>query len=256
MGRKHFYLPDVQAKPGTDFTYLNRIGKYVVEKQPDVIVCGGDFADMASLSSYDIGKKSFEGRRYLKDVDAAKEAMGAFLGPLFSYNALQKRNGKKQYKPELILTLGNHEHRILRAVNDDPKLDGVLSVGDLGYAEFGWKVHQFLEVVVVDGVAYSHYFPSGVAGRPCPSAASMLTRKHMSCVAGHQQGLQISTGYRADGRMLTSIIAGSCYEHDEDYMGPQQNHHWRGALMLHDVHDGSFDVMPISLKYFNERKYK
>lgn len=253
---KHFVLPDVQAKPGVDFTYLNRIGKYVVEKQPDVIVCIGDFSDMPSLSLYDLGSKKFEGQRYIKDIQAAKEAMTAFLTPIDEYNAQAKKNGKKQYKPKKVLTLGNHENRINRAVNLDPKLDGVLSVADLGYEELGWEVHDFLEVVVVDGVAYSHYFPTGVAGRAATSARAQLLKKHMSCVAGHQQGLQIATDFRADGAMITSIIAGSCYEHNEDYMSPQGNQHWRGALMLHDVHDGEFDVMPISLKYFNERKYK
>lgn len=253
---KHFVLPDVQAKPGKDFSYLGRIGQYVAEKQPDKIICLGDFADMESLSSYDRGTKSFEGRRYVKDVEAAQEAMTAFMNPILNYNALQRKNGKKQYKPELILTLGNHENRISRAVNDDPKLDGVLSLNNLGYEDWGWKVHPFLDVVVVDGVAYSHYFTSGLLGRPVSSASACLTKKHMSCVQGHQQGLQIATGYRADGSMIQAIIAGSCYEHDEDYMGPQGNKHWRGAVMLHDVHDGEFDVMPISLSYFNNRTYK
>jgi hypothetical protein len=75
----------------------------------------------------------------------------------------------------------------------------------------------------------------------------------MSCIAGHQQGLQIHTGYKADGTILTSIIAGSCYEHDEDYMGPQGNHHWRGVLMLNDVHNGGFEPMPITLKYLKDK---
>jgi hypothetical protein len=247
---KHFVLPDVQAKPGINFDYLERIGKYIVEKQPDVIINIGDFADMPSLSSYDRGTKSFEGRRYVKDIEAAQEAMMRLLNPIDQYNAVQKRNGKKQYKPRKVLTLGNHENRINRAVNDDPKLDGVLSIDDLRYEELGWEVYPFLEVVVIDGVAYSHYFASA-------SARAQLLKQHMSCVAGHQQGLQIATDFRADGEMITSIIAGSCYEHDEDYMGPQGNkRHWRGALMLHDVHDGSFDLMPVSLKYFNERTYK
>jgi hypothetical protein len=253
---KHFVLPDVQAKPDHSFEYLDRIGKYVVEKQPDKIICLGDFADMESLSSYDKGTKSFEGRRYVKDIAAAKDAMQAFLNPLRVYNYNARKNGKKQYKPELHLTLGNHENRINRAVNDDPKLDGVLSIGDLGYEDFGWRVYPFLEVLVLDGVAYSHYFTSGLLGRPCVSAAACLNKKHMSCVQGHQQGLQIATGYTADGKMLQSIIAGSCYEHNEDYMGPQQNRHWRGAIMLHDVNEGEFDIMPISLKYFNNRVYK
>lgn len=250
---KHFVIPDVQAKPGVDFSYLENIGKYLVEKQPETLICIGDFADMESLSSYDVGKKSFEGRRYIKDIEAAREAMSRLLKPIDDFNAQARKNGKKQYKPKKVLTLGNHENRINRAVNDDPKLDGVLSIADLGYESFGWDVHNFLEVVVIDGVAFSHYYPSGSAGRPIATASAILARKHMSCIAGHQQGLQIHTGYRADGTMLTCVIAGSCYEHDEDYMGPQQNQHWRGALMLNDVHEGSFDIMPLTLKYLNNR---
>ena len=60
--RTHFVLPDVQAKDGNDFNFLSCIGRYIVDKKPDVIVCLGDFADMESLSSYDVGKKSFEGQ--------------------------------------------------------------------------------------------------------------------------------------------------------------------------------------------------
>ena len=75
----------------------------------------------------------------------------------------------------------------------------------------------------------------------------------MSCIAGHQQGLQIHMAQRADGKRLTSIIAGSCYEHDEDYLGPQGNQHWRGCLMLHNVNDGEFDHMPVSLDYIKGR---
>ena len=153
----HFVIPDVQAKPGHDFTYLEKTGRYIVDKQPDVIVCIGDFADMPSLSSYDVGTKSFEGRRYLNDVEAAKDAMARLLSPIEEYNIQQRRNGKKQYKPRKVLTLGNHEQRINRAINLDPKLDGVLSVDALGYGGFGWEVYPFLDVVVIDNIAYSHY---------------------------------------------------------------------------------------------------
>ncbi len=252
---KHLIVPDTQIRPGDDLGFLERIGKYIVDKQPDVIVQIGDFTDMSSLSSYDQGKKSFEGRRYRNDIEAAKLGMQVLLGPLHSYNAQQRKNQKKQYKPRLVLTLGNHEDRITRAVNSDPKLDGTLAISDLGYEAAGWEVHPFLEVVVIDGIAYSHYHITGVANRPSSSAQVQLNKKHMSCIAGHQQGLQIATAYRADGVRLTSIIAGSCYEHNEEYMGPQGNaQHWRGVLMLHDVQSsGEFDIMPVSLKYINQK---
>lgn len=250
---KHLILPDVQAKDGHDFTYLTHIGQYCVEKKPDVVVCLGDFADLPSLSSYDAGKKSFEGRRFRNDVLATHRAMEAFLYPLQAYNKAAAKNHKQRYNPRLILTLGNHENRINRAINDDAKLDGTISIDDLRYKEYGWEVHPFLDVVVVDGVAYSHYFTTGLMGRPCTTASAQLSKKHMSCVAGHQQGLQIATSHRADGKRLTSVIAGSCYEHDEDYMSSQGNNHFRGFLVLHDVNDGEFDLMSVSLKYLRKK---
>lgn len=250
---KILYIPDVQAKPDQDYTFLEHIGKYLVEKRPDVVIQGGDFADMESLSTYDVGKKSFEGRRYTRDIEASLAAMTSLMTPLWEFNKKAKKNKEKQYKPRQILTLGNHEARIDRAVNSDPKLEGLLSIEDLSYEMFGWETYPFLDVVVVDGVAFSHYFTTGTMGRPATSAAAQLSKKHMSCVAGHQQGLQIATGHRADGKRLTSIIAGSCYEHDEDYMGPQGNKHWRGCLMLHEVCDGEFDLMPVSLSYLRKK---
>lgn len=253
MSKTHFVLPDVQAKPGLDFGFLTAIGNYLVEKKPDVIVNIGDFADMESLSSWDFGKKSFEGRRYKKDIEAAHEAMKALLTPIWDFNARAKKNKEKQYKPRMVLTLGNHEQRIERAVNDDSKLEGVLSIKDLRYEEFGWEVHGFTEVVVIDGVAYSHYFTTGVAGRPATTASALLSKKHQSCIAGHQQGRQIASAFRADGTPITCIIAGSCYEHEESYMGPQGNKHWRGVVVLHEVNNGSFDEMFVSLGWLKEK---
>lgn len=250
---KILVLPDVQAKPGIDFTYLTRIGTYVMDKRPDVIVCIGDFSDMESLSSYDKGKKSFEGRRFKKDIEAAKDAMCAFLTPMWEFNDKAKKNKEKLYRPRMVMLLGNHEDRINRAINEDPALDGILSTDLLEYAVDGWEVYRFLEVVAIDGIAFSHYFQTGVMGRPASSAQAQLNKKHQSCIAGHQQGLQIASGFRADGSMITSIIAGSCYEHDENYLGPQGNKHWRGFLVLHDVRDGQFDPMFVSLNYINNR---
>jgi hypothetical protein len=251
---KHLVIPDTQVKPGNDFSFLKRIGLYIVDKKPDVIIHIGDHADMPSLSSYDVGKKSFEGRRYKDDVAAANEAMETLLTPIWDYNKKAAKNHDKRYTPRMVLTLGNHEDRITRATESDPKLDGTLGIEDLKYESFGWDVIPFLQPVVIDGIAYCHYFVTGVAGRPAGTAQAQLNKQHMSCIAGHQQGLQFASAYRGDGSRITSIIAGSCYEHDEDYLSPQGNRHWRGILVLHEVDNGSFDLMPVSLNYLN-RKY-
>ena len=73
--KKHLVIGDTQVKPGISLAYLSWIGKYIVDKRPDVIVMIGDFADMPSLSSYDTGKKSFEGRTYKADIRAAIKGM-------------------------------------------------------------------------------------------------------------------------------------------------------------------------------------
>lgn len=251
---KHLVIPDVQAKPGVPLEHLDWLGQYIVAKKPDVVVCLGDFADMESLSSYDIGKRSYEGRRYKADIETAHVGMQKLLGPMHEFNAKAKKNHERLYNPRLVLTLGNHEDRITRAIDSDAKLDGLMGLNDLGYEHFGWEVYPFLQPVTIDGIVYSHYFSSGLMGRPIGRASLLLTKKHMSCIAGHQQGRDIAYGQRADGKTITAIICGSFYQHEEDYLNIQTNNHWRGIYVLHEVIDGEYDEMAVSIGYL-QRKY-
>lgn len=246
-------IPDTQIRPGDDLEFLRCIGRMIVAEKPDVVVQIGDWADMPSLSSYDRGKKSFEGRRYRADIEAAHAGMEALLGPLRDYNRRRLASKHGIYRPRLVLTMGNHEERILRTINEEPMLAGAIGLEDLRYAEYGWEVHPFLEVVVIEGVAFAHYFSTGVMGRPASSAQAQLNKKLMSCVAGHQQGRQIARAYRADGLPVTSIIAGSCYCHEESYLNPQGNKHWHGVVILNNVKDGCFDEVFVPLSEIMRR---
>ncbi len=251
--RKHLVIPDVQLKPGVPTEHLAWIAQYAVDKRPDVIVIIGDWADMPSLSSYDVGKKSFEGRTYRDDILAANDGLQMLMAPIKAEIERREKNHRPRWNPRLIVTLGNHEHRINRAIEDDRKLEGLISTDDIFFRQWGFEVHPFLEVATVDGVAYSHYFVSGVMGRPVTTARALLQKKYMSCVAGHQQGYDIATSYRGDGTRITAIIAGSCYLHDESYLNPQSNKHYRGLVMLHEVANGEFDEMKVSLGFLRER---
>jgi hypothetical protein len=248
-------IPDCQVKEGVPLDHLTWAGKAIVEYRPDVVVNIGDFADMPSLSTHDVkGSKYFEGLRYKKDIEVTKEAMKMLLAPLKDLQAKQKKNKEKVYKPRMVLTLGNHENRIDRAVNNNPTLEGLISTKDLEY-EKDWEVHGFLRPVFISGVGFSHYWPVGAMGRPAGTAGAIINKLHMSCVAGHQQGKQIAYGKRADGKPICAIIAGSYYLHDEDYMDKLSNRHWRGLLVMNEVQDGHFDEMFLSIEYL-ERKYK
>ncbi len=249
---KHLYIPDVQAKDGIDFEFLTHIGEFIVDKKPDVVILAGDFADMPSLCSYDKGKKCFEGRRYKKDIAAATRAMDALMGPLRKYNKHQAKVKHKQYNPDKYLTMGNHEERMLRAIEIQPELEGLIGYHDLPYHE--WQVIDFLHPIILDGVLYTHYLANPMTGKPFGgNALNQLKTVGQSFVVGHKQTLDIATRFTIGGKQQWGIICGACYEHEESYKGPQGNDHFRGVIMLHDVHEGTFDPMFVSLKYLRHR---
>lgn len=248
---KHLVIPDTQVKPGVPTDHLRWIGRYIVDKKPDVVVHLGDHWDMPSLSSYDKGKKQMEGRRYKADVRAGNEAFALLNQPLEELQERQRRNKGRIYNPRRVRLLGNHEYRIERATELDAALDGTIGYDDLESP--GWEVHDFLKPVNIDGVVYAHYFYNPMSGRPYTAMApTRLKQIGHTFVMGHQQTLDVAVRY-VGGRAQWGIIAGACYLHDEDYKGPQGNAHWRGVVMLHQVEDGSFDPMFVSLDYLCRR---
>ncbi len=254
----HVVIPDTQVAPGTPTIHLEWIGKYIIDRWHDdnnlKIIHLGDHAHMASLSSYDKkGSKTMEGKRYLADIEAANKGFDKLNKPLVDFNAKRRKHKERQWWPERHLLLGNHEHRITRAIEDEPKLDGILSLDHLNYKQHGWQVHDFLNIAWLDGVAYSHYFYTPNTGRPYGGMAeSRLKSVGHSFVQGHQQGLQSAQRSVAGGRQR-ALIAGSCYLHNEDYRGPQATDEWRGILVLHEVRAGNFDLMEVSLDFLSRR---
>lgn len=242
LGKRHIYIPDMQILPGRTLAHCDWIGRFLADRQPDVIVNAGDFADMPSLSSYDRGKKAAEGTRYQKDIESVWAGMERLVTPI------EKVAG---YKPQMVLTYGNHEERILRHVENHPYLEGYLSMESLAYSEYGWDCYDFLEPAVVDGIAYSHFFANPMNGKPMGGAASnVLKNVGMSCIQGHKQTLDVATRTcPITGKQSWCIIAGAAYPYNFAYKGPTGNRHWRGVVELNEVNDGDFDPMFVSLDY-------
>lgn len=241
----HLVIPDTQVKPGVPTDNLRWFGMYAAEKMPDVIVHLGDHWDMPSLSSYDKGKRAMEGRRYRADVQAGNDGM-ALLNAGIEEGIAKTRRGKRGiWRPRRILLRGNHEQRIIRATEMDAALDGTIGYYDLESP--GWDVYDFLEVVDIDGVCYSHYYANRGTGKPLGGMAmTRLKQLGHTFIQGHQQTLEVATRFVLD-KQQWGIVAGAAYLHDEYYLGYQGNHHWRGILRLASVKDGSFDPMFISL---------
>lgn len=249
VGPRILFVPDTQCKPGVPMEHLEWLGRYAAHKEPDVIVHAGDHYDMASLSTYDAGKKAAEGRRYQDDIEAGDRGLELFDGAL-------RRHARRSYRPRKVVTLGNHCERIVRAVDADAKLEGKVSLNDLAFKRFGWTPYPFLQPVTIHGVTFAHYFPLNAMGRVsngrngAPSALAQARRMMRSCVAGHRQGLDTAVVETPHGT-VRGVIAGSFYQHDEGYMTRMGNRHWRGVLMLNDVREktGEFDLCEVSLDY-------
>lgn len=259
MSRSILVIPDAHATPKHHNTRFDLLGRFIIDRKPDIIVNIGDFADMPSLCSYDKGKKSFEGRRYKDDIEATLDAQERMFKPLREYNLQQRKNAKKQYKPELILTLGNHESRINRVTEMQAELDGTISVKDLQYEKFGWKVFPYGTPVVRNGVSFCHHFSSGVMGRPISGehpAYSLVTKMYMSCVAGHSHIRDFCERTAADGRRILGLVVG-CYldsDQHENYAGEANKMWWKGLVMLNDVENGEFEPEFININQLR-RKY-
>jgi hypothetical protein len=254
-GKIHIVIGDTQVKEGVPTEHLTWIGQYCVDKYAGTdarIIHLGDHADMPSLSSYDKGRRSMEGRRYKTDVRASNNGFDKLNEPLQTYNDM--REPEDQWHPEMDIFLGNHENRITVATELEPHLEGILSLDDLNYKDWGWTVHPFLKPAIIDGIAYAHYFYNPMTGKPIANK-SIETRLEVigrSFIQGHQQGLKY--GLRTVGETRhQGLVLGTTYLHDERYLGWQGNSYWRGIVILHQVQDGTFDPMFVSLDFLCRR---
>lgn len=247
----HLVIPDSQVRPGISLEYLRWIGEYIVKKRPTVLVHLGDFCDFESLSQWDEGKMSAEGKRVKEDIEVSVRGMETLLKPLRDLQAQQREADEVVYQPRMVLTLGNHEDRLTRYVDANAKLEGFLSLDDLRYEEFGWEVVPFLTPINIDGINYCHYFPNVMTGRALAGTAqNMLKTIGESFTMGHRQTLDVATRFLpASGVQQWGLVCGAAYVHEEHYKGKQGNHHWRGVVVKHRVKGGSYDPLFVSLEW-------
>lgn len=245
------YIPDTQVKPGTPTNHIKAAGNYLVKHRPDVVVVAGDWWDMESLNRFG-SKHELEGKRIKEDLEAGHEAMKQFLAPLRKLQRKQKKHKKKVYSPRLVFTVGNHDPqvRLPRVYEEHPAFEGMFDIPNL--EDYGFEVIPFLEIVEIGGIRFSHFFVNPHSAKKSPLGGAidtMLKNAGFSFVQGHTQGLKMGKHYLADGSCKLGIVAGSFYQHNEKYMGPQGNKHWRGIIMLNEVQDGGADICEISLNY-------
>jgi len=251
-GLKIVLIPDTQVKPGVPLDHIIAAGNYIAVHRPDVVVVIGDWWDMPSLNRFG-SNLELDGTRVLEDLQAGKDAMELFLA-----HALVDED----YNPRMVFTVGNHDPqvRIPRAVQEYANLEGLLVDNTTEWLEEkGFEVYEFLDIVEIAGIRFSHFFVNPHSAKKGPLGGAidtMLKNCGFSFVQGYTQGLKMGKHYLGDGSVRLGILAGSFYMHDEAYMGEQGNiAHWRGIMQLNDAKDGGADICELSVDYLL-RRYK
>ena len=251
--RRHIWIPDTQLRPGVQTEHIGWAAQAVVEYKPDVVVIGGDWWDFPSLNSHEEkGSVTMENSRYQADLDAGNEAFAIFCAPMEAEQARLRKNKDRQWNPRKVFLGGNHEDRADRVARNDPKWQGVIGSHNCETRDF--ERHPFLEIVEIDGIAYSHYFSNTHSGRPIGgNIYNRLNKIGRSFVCGHEQGMLYGMQQYPGAIRRHGLVAGSFYQHCEGYRGPQGRDEWRGIVVLNEVQDGDYSVMPLTIDYLRRK---
>lgn len=243
---KILVLSDQHATPEHGNERADYLANLIIDTRPDVVVNLGDAADMGSLSSYDKGKRSFHGRSYKADIESHLDFQERVWGPV---------RARKKKLPLRIVLEGNHEHRIERALDLSPELEGTLSFTHFQFSDEYDEVVRYSGAtpgkITVEGITFAHYFVSGVMCRPISGehpATSLLAKQFHSCVAGHLHLADFAMRTDALGRKICGLLAGVYQDYDPPFAGDAARLWWRGVVMLHNCHDGQFDPEFLSLE--------
>lgn len=243
---KIIYVTDSHSEPGVDNERADWLAQLIIDENPDIVIHGGDGADMPSLSSYDKGKRLFTGRSYRNDIESHLDFQERMWGPV---------KARKKKLPHRVFLEGNHEHRIERALDLSPEL-----VGTIGFNDYDLD-HYYNEVVryeggtpgiyTIHGISFAHFFITGVSGKSISgeTPARMLYGKtSTSSIQGHVHTLDYHSRKSLTGKVRHTLVGGCYHSHKPAWAGNITNLWREGLSILHNVEDGDFDWQWVSMK--------
>ena len=188
----------------------------------------------------------------MPDIQVGNEAFERFVAPINGEIAKRKQGHRTRWQPECHFLFGNHEHRLTRAIFRDPKWEGIISTDSLKTP--GFQRHEFLKIVIIDGIKYCHYFPNPLSGKAIGGTIpNRLNHIGGSFVHGHQQGFQYGSKQYPD-HVAHGLVCGRFYAHHEAYRPSDvQESEWNGIVVLNEVRDGYYDLMPLSFNYLRKK---
>jgi len=256
--RNILVIGDAHATPQSSNRRFDWLGNFIIERQPDIIVCIGDFADLSTLSSYDKGTKAAWGKTYKADVNATVDAQKRMFAPIEKYNNTMGKKKKAGYHPRTVHVLGNHDDgRYNSFLQKFPEFQEHISLDDLRYGEHWDEVVPFLVVKQVQGISFSHFFYRQSQRYPLPSAKAVAAFNHKPSAWGHTHLLDTdATAYDINGRRIQTTNVG-CYLDLKELRGDTfnytgghgSNRWWSGLVEFKDTNEhGEYDLCTHSIE--------
>lgn len=232
------------ADPRFDNDRADLLGELIYEQRPDVVVDLGDAADMNSLCQHEVSK--------LEPMTTYGDDIEAFLD--FQSRVRAKFSRYHRKKPHWIWLEGNHEYRIRRALEADPRLDGAVSYDhlmlDKWYDETYFYKNSAPYPLVFENTVFAHFLTSGNYGNPMSSihhGYNLVKKTGMSTFVGHTH----KRSHYMDEGMSGSpqgVVVGCFKGHEEYWAGQANNDWWHGVVVLHNFEKGRFDLEWYSLE--------
>jgi len=250
MGKTAVVYSCAHADPSVGNERFDWLGQFLYDLRPDYVVDLGDGADMRSLNSYDTrNPQAIVSQSYEKDIEVYNDSQERIRAPF-------KRAKRK--RPRFFGFEGNHEHRIKKAIEHDPRLEGEKYGVSFGHLQTGYwfdEYHRYHNsapaLVNYDGVLYGHFVSAnkstvGVAG--IHASYSLLSKVKCSVTVGHSHKFSYHYDGGARPTPLNGLVVG-CFKGAEESWAGQANNEWRkGLVVKRELDNGNYDMQWVSME--------
>lgn len=227
---KYCVFGDVHLDATTDSDPSYNLFQQIVKKEKfDGAICLGDWLDFSYISQWVEGMPGLvEGKRLKEDFVLLEDELKFF----------------KKYCKEVVYLSGNHEDRVIKYVQKNPVLEGILSIEEIcreqkvQFIPTNKQPHRFLsDFFITHGLSINKYF-----------ASQLVQNSGSSIVQGHAHRTQ-SFSYRyPDGRVITGFGLGTLGPLNPDYVQGMRITGWTqsfGILSVEGQH-WQFDTIPVT----------
>ena len=251
----HLIIPDTHNYHGDDRSRIGYLATYISQIKPEVIIIMGDWFDMNSINRFDkTGSLKKEGEKVALDLKAGLNALSDLLKPIRELNQELQSKKKKQYKPRIIFTEGNHEIRLSKFIDQNPVLEGLLTPIEELMTENPYLPIEYIrygDFIEVGKILYTHILFNG--GRPisgrvntCGDALRLVDKSVIFC---HTHRLEFKQFKRMGSNKLITALNGGCFlENEPEYMYGSHPNWWSGIVKVYPDGKGNFDIETVSLQ--------